>query len=466
MPSENAVAVVAGPVIIMAVTLVDAEAAGIPQRDLALRYSVSIQQAIQGYRDRHTYLSFVIATLKTIGAWTLFGVTIWLVVRVFRRSARHFASWCHTRASARGVAGFQLVLWERSQVLFLTTIKALAVVALLFVFSFLISYSLGLFPQTAGISTTLLDYLGDTFKSAGAAIINYLPSAGVVVLTVLLSIYALKALRLVAHAIQRGELNISALHPEMAIPTYQLARIVIIVLALIVMFPYLPGGKSDALKGVSIFLGVVLSLGSSSAVSNVLAGLVLTYMRPFHASDRVMIDGTVGDVVEKTLLVTRLRTIKNVEVVIPNGAILSNQILNYSALARSRGLILNTTVTIGYDAPWRTVHELLVRAALGTDGLLSNPAPFVLETSLNDFHISYELNAYTDRANETHLIYSRLHEAIQDSFNKAGIEIMSPSFYALRDGNAVTIPQNYWPADYEPRAFSVKNSNAPGSHRD
>jgi small-conductance mechanosensitive channel len=235
---------------------------------------------------------------------------------------------------------------------------------------------------------------------------------------------------------------------------------VAVVFAMVVVFPYLPGGQSEAFKGVSIFLGVLLSLGSSSAVSNVLAGLVLTYMRPFHTGDRVKIADCAGDVLEKTLLVTRIRTIKNVEVVIPNAAILGTQILNYSALARSRGLILNTTVTIGYDAPWRTVHNLLIRAALRTEGVLTDPMPFVLETSLNDFHISYELNSYTDRANEMQDIYSRLHAAIQDSFNEAGVEIMSPTFYALRDGNSVTIPADHRPVDYETPAFRIKTVNA------
>jgi small-conductance mechanosensitive channel len=243
----------------------------------------------------------------------------------------------------------------------------------------------------------------------------------------------------------------------MAKPTYQLTRLIVALFALVVVFPYLPGGRSEALKGVSIFLGLLLSLGSSSAVSNVLAGLVLTYMRPFRTGDRVKIADTTGDVLEKTLLVTRVHTIKNVEVVIPNSSILSNQILNYSALARTRGLILNTTVTIGYDAPWKMVHELLVHAALSADGILADPVPFVLETSLNDFHISYELNAYTDRANDIQNIYSHLHEAIQDSFNKSGVEIMSPTFYALRDGNAVTIPESRRPADYQAPAFRVRD---------
>ena len=182
-----------------------------------------------------------------------------------------------------------------------------------------------------------------------------------------------KGLKFLAQAIEHGELSVTGMSPEMAKPTYQLARILVILFALVVTFPYLPGGKSDAFKGVSIFVGLLLSLGSSSAVSNALAGLVFTYMRPFHAGDRVKIADTIGDVLERALLVTRLRTIKNVEVVIPNSAILSNQILNYSALARTRGLILNTTVTIGYDAPWRKVHELLIRAALNTDGILPDP---------------------------------------------------------------------------------------------
>ena len=205
----------------------------------------------------------------------------------------------------------------------------------------------------------------------------------------------------------------------MAKPTYQLARIVVMLFALVVVFPYLPGGKSEAFKGVSIFLGLLLSLGSSSAVSNVLAGLVLTYMRPFRAGDRVKIADTIGDVLEKTLLVTRAADDQERRSGDSQRRHPQQPDLNYSALARTRGLILHTTVTIGYDAPWRTVHELLIRAALGTEGMLPDPPPFVLETSLNDFHISYELNAYTDRANEIQDIYSRLHEAIQDSFNEA-----------------------------------------------
>jgi small-conductance mechanosensitive channel len=172
----------------------------------------------------------------------------------------------------------------------------------------------------------------------------------------------------------------------------------------------------------------------------------------------VKIADTIGDVLDRTLLVTRVRTCKNVEVVIPNGAILGSQVLNYSAMARTTGLILHTSVTIGYDAPWRKVHDLLVRAAVSSEGILPEPPPFVLETSLNDFHITYELNAYTDQPNNIQNIYSNLHQAIQDSFNEGGVEIMSPTFYALRDGNTVTIPSADRPANYEAPSFRVSDT--------
>lgn len=206
---------------------------------------------------------------------------------------------------------------------------------------------------------------------------------------------------------------------------------------------------------MSIFLGVLISIGSGSSVGNVLAGITLTYMRPYRVGDRVQFGDTIGDVLEKSLLVTRLRTIKNVEVVIPNSTILGGMIQNFSAMARNRGLILHTTATIGYDVPWRQVHELLIRAAQNTEGILLEPVPFVLQTALNDFNISYQLNAFTDRPNEFEFIYSRLHQNIQDSFNKAGVEIMSPNYLALRDGNTVTTPEADRPPHYQPPSFRV-----------
>jgi small-conductance mechanosensitive channel len=232
------------------------------------------------------------------------------------------------------------------------------------------------------------------------------------------------------------------------------------VLGAVVIFPYLPGSKSPAFQGISIFLGILLSLGSTSAVAHAVAGTILTYMRPFQLGDRVRISEVVGDVVEKNLLDTRIQTIKNEIITIPNANILNGQMWNYSTSARENNLILHTTVTIGYDAPWRTVHELLIGAALSTQGIQQQPRPFVLQTALNDFYVSYELNAYTADACRMIQIYSSLHQNIQDRFNEAGVEIMSPHYSQIRDGSTVTIPEAYRPSGYQAPGIRVENVNS------
>jgi small-conductance mechanosensitive channel len=457
MPLENATAVVVGALVIMTVTELDAEPAGLPSDQLAARYAVNIQQAIETYRLRHTWSNFLLALLKTAAAWCAFWFGGWAFWKGINNVRARLEQRFRDQAVQLAAGGFSRFLLERGRPLVTTALAMAAAFAILSTFSFVLSYTFGLYPQTAGISTTLWDYIASIFRAVANAMVGYLPSGGLVVVTIIVTFYLLRLLKSVADAVERGDLSIKGIHPEMARPTFQLTRLLLMIIAFIVAFPYLPGGNSDAFKGVSLFIGLLLSLGSSSAVSNVLAGLVLTYMRPYHGGDRVKIADTVGDIVEKSLLVTRVRTIKNVEVVIPNSAILSNQIHNYSALSRSRGLILNTTVTIGYDASWRAVHDLLRQAALDTDGILHDPPPFVFETSLNDFHVSYELNAYTDRANDIQEIYSHLHEAIQDRFNCAGVEIMSPAYHSLRDGNTVTIPRSQRPAGYEPPRFHVSS---------
>lgn len=460
IPSQNATAIYAAQAIIMAVTQLDAESTGVPRQQLAQQYAIAIKKAIDGYRVRHTWNSFLLALLRTLIVWIGYCAGAWALWKVIRWIDSVSAKWMSTWMVDRITRDVHRSLLERGRVLLMTAAKAAVGFVLLFAFSFAISYTLSLYPATAGVSMTVLDYLLDAFSRVGWALLSYVPSGGVVIVVCILTYYLLKVLWFLARAIEVGDLPGGAIHPEMAKPTYQLLRFVVILFALVVAFPYLPGGKSEAFKGVSIFLGLLLSLGSSSAVTNVIAGLVLTYMRAFRIGDRVKIADTIGDVLQKSLLVTRIRTIKNVEVVIPNGAILTGQVLNYSAMARSRGLILHTTVTIGYDAPWRKVHDLLIRAALNTEGILSNPGPFVLQTSLNDFHISYELNAYTDRPHEFQDTYSRLHQAIQDSFNDGGVEIMSPAFHALRDGNTVTIPADRRPSDYEAPAFRIRNTQS------
>jgi small-conductance mechanosensitive channel len=182
-------------------------------------------------------------------------------------------------------------------------------------------------------------------------------------------------------------------------------------------------------------------------------------MRSFRIGDRVKIADTVGDVVEKSLLVTRIKTVKNVEITIPNAITLNSHIINYSTSAQTDGLILHTEVTIGYDAPWRKVHELLISAASNAEGVLKEPAPFVYQSSLDDYYVRYQINAYTRESNSMAAIYSKIHQNIQDAFNQAGVEIMSPAFNAIRDGNSTTIPSDRRPPDYVAPSFRVSRQS-------
>ena len=247
-------------------------------------------------------------------------------------------------------------------------------------------------------------------------------------------------------------------YPEWAEPTAKMIRMLVLVLVVIIIFPYLPGSKSPAFQGISIFVGLLLSLGSSSAVANAIAGIILTYMRSFNVGDWVKIGDTTGEVIEKNMLVTRVVTPKRETITIPNATVMGGSVKNYTREAKNAGVIFYTTVTIGYDAPWRTVHQLLIDAAAATEHILHNPAPFVLQTALNDFYVSYELNAYTDLPTKMQVIYSDLHRNIQESFNKGGVEICSPHFSALRDGNTITIPEQFRPHDYRAPAFRVDGS--------
>lgn len=313
-----------------------------------------------------------------------------------------------------------------------------------------------IFPSTKDIATQLIGYILDPLRMVFRGVFGYIPELMTIAVVMFVTYNFVKFLFFLANEIRTEKLVIPGFYPDWALPTYNLLRVLVYAFAFVIIFPYLPGSGSPAFQGVSVFLGLLISLGSSSAIGNIIAGLVITYMRAFKVGDRVKIGDITGDVLEKTMLVTRLRTIKNEEVTIPNGAILNGSTVNYSTSAKERGLILHTTVTIGYDVPWRQVHELLISAATKTADINETPKPFILQTSLDDFYVSYQLNAYTDTPEIAARIYSDLHANIQDAFNEAGVEILSPHYRAARDGNMVTIPASYLPDDYKVPNFNMK----------
>jgi small-conductance mechanosensitive channel len=347
---------------------------------------------------------------------------------------------------------WEIVSATKAVVITIKTARVLRVVitaGLLYAYATLL---LSFFNVTRGFGAILFNSVKLPVITAYKAFIAFAPNLIYIAIFVLIAYYVNKLVKLVFTAIANEKISIPGFYNEWAVPTYQIVRFVIIVFTLIMIFPYLPGSESPAFRGVSIFLGVLFSLGSTSAVANIVAGLVITYMRPFKLGDRVKIADTVGDVIEKNLLVTRIRTIKNVEITVPNAMVLTNHVINFSAAGNKDGLILHTSVTLGYDIPWRTVHELLIKAAESTENVLAEPPPFVLQTALDDFTVNYELNAYTDKPGLMAVTYSDLHRNIQDRFNEAGVEIMSPRYFALRDGTGTAIPDEYLPKNYNPPA--------------
>lgn len=306
-----------------------------------------------------------------------------------------------------------------------------------------LTFGLSFFPGTHEVIAGLIEKLGGMLKGAAENVVGYLPNLFTLLVIALVTRYMLKLLRFFHDGIHSRKIKIAGLHQDLTGPTFQLLRFLILALAVVAAYPFLPWADSPVFRGITIFVGFLLSLGSTALVTNIVSGVVLTYTRGMRIGDRVKIGQTVGDVLERTLLVTRIRTIKNVVVTIPNGMVLNNEIINYNAPMLEEGLILHTTVTIGYDVPWRQVHELLIQAALATRDVLQDQQPFVLQTSLDDYYVSYELNAYTQIPERMATIYSELHQNIQDRFNEAGVEIMSPRYTAYREGNEVTIPPDY-----------------------
>lgn len=299
-----------------------------------------------------------------------------------------------------------------------------------------------IFPQTKGLAYQIFSYIWNPIKNILVGIVDYIPNLFAILIICFAVKYLVRLVHYLSREVEAGRLKFGGFYPDWAMPTYHIIRFLLYAFMIAMIYPYLPGAKNGVFQGISVFVGLIISLGSSTVIGNVIAGLVITYMRPFKLGDRIQLNDTTGNVIEKTPLVTRIKTPKNEVVTIPNSFIMSSHTVNYSASAREYGLIIHSEVTIGYDVPWRQVHQLLIEAALNTPGVIDDPRPFVLETSLSDWYPVYQINAYIREADKLAQIYSDLHQNIQDRFNEAGIEIMSPHYMAMRDGNESTIPKD------------------------
>jgi small-conductance mechanosensitive channel len=443
--------------LITSVTDEDSAVAGIPRAQLAverlelIRSEVTTRRA-EYFRPRTLLLGLLATAALTVVMWFVVGfIRRRLAIRAAALMAADVPpdenlpgkaeSGVLARLPVRHALG-RAVLAGRTGVL----LAAIAVY-LFAVMSF--------FPRSRFVADELLERLLVVLATVWNGFAGYVPNLIFLAVIMLITYAVIRVVRFLFGEVSRGSLSFPGFEPEWSEPTYKIATFLIIALALVMAFPYLPGSQSQAFQAVSLFLGLLISLSSSSAISNIIAGVILTYTGAFRMGDRVKIADAVGDVVGKTLLVTRVRTVKNVDIAIPNALVLSSHIVNYSRAARAEGVILHTSVTIGYNVPWRQIHELLIAAAKKTAEVIDEPAPFVLQTSLDDFYVTYELNVYTRNPWRMSVIYSDLHRNIQDAFNEACVEIMSPHFASVRDGNAQATPETYLPENYEAPEFRI-----------
>jgi len=443
VPTEYHFDVMLGDFVIVSISETDALWYNDGQEELAIRWKDRITESVAAARKE---LGWVRLILRMGLVLLLLGL-VYLLIRAIGLGYRRLMVYVRINKSkwlkdlAYKDYTFLTAQQEFSFMLFVLKITRWVAIILLVYLTLPLLFSI--FPATRDWADNLLLLIWSPFSAILLSVWNYLPNLFTIVVIYFVMRYVIRFVGYVFSEIEAEKLNVGGFHADWASPTYSIIRFLLYAFMFVLIFPYLPGSDSQVFQGVSVFIGILFSLGSSTAIANMVAGLVITYMRPFKIGDRIKIADTVGVVLEKTLLVTRIRNVRNEIITIPNSSVLSGNTVNYTTEAVSSGLVIHTSVTIGYDVPWRETHQALIDAALKTNHLLKDPPPFVWQTSLDDFYVSYQLNAYTQQPNLVFAIYSELHQNIQDIFNERGIEIMSPHYRAERDGNPTTIPAGY-----------------------
>ena len=430
--------------IIMSIIDSDAEKVKMEVVDLAKNNLSIIKKSISVHKLKYSYSKLIKRIALELFFIALIVGFIYVIILLFNRLKLYF-----TKKGGLYFKGFiwksHLLLSSSKQLFFILKLMSLlrnVFIVLVIYLSLPLLFSV--FPSTENYASVLLKWILKPAKSVVMGFVAFLPNLVSILIIVIVFNYLINILKYFVVEIQKGTIKIDGFYSDWAKPTFTIIKFLLYAFMVVVIFPYLPGSNSPVFKGVTVFVGLLFSIGSSNAIANMVAGLVITYMRPFKMGDFIKIGEVSGEVIEKTALVTRIRTTKQEEVTIPNATVLSSTSTNYSVntVRETNGLVIHTTVTIGYDVPWKNIHEALIRAALLTEKIEKEPKPFVLQTSLEDFYVSYEINAYTKSPTKQPLIYSQLHQNIQDCFRESGIEIMSPHYNALRDGNNSTIPES------------------------
>ena len=444
--------IMAGDRLLVVIIDADARLEQISRHNLARTHLDRIRQTITDYRAARSPESLRRSALHSAGATLGAALAVALLVWLGRWLDRLLAQRVQKHIHSLAVQSFEFVRAERIGGALRGGVRALVGLAVLATVFAWLNFILGQFPWTRALSKGLLELVLGPLAVIGKGILAEIPD--LVFLTILFFVFrfVLRVIRMFFDAVGRGAVTLSGFDQEWAEPTYKIVRFVTVAFGLVVAYPYIPGSESAAFKGVSLFLGVLFSLGSSSAIANIVAGYMMTYRRAFKTGDRVKIGDVTGDVTQTRLQVTHVRTVKNEEVTIPNSQILNAHVINYSSLARTQGLILHTEVGIGYETPWRQVEAMLLLAAERTPGLLREPAPFVRQKKLADFAVNYEINVYCNDALAMDKLYTDLHRNIRDLFNEYGVQIMPPAYEGDPEQPKLVAKKDWFAAPAAPAA--------------
>jgi small-conductance mechanosensitive channel len=418
-----------GPTGLFAITPADLDPSAAETLDeVAARAVRQLQIALQGEREQRSLAHLLRAIALAVIATLLFALFLRLLVLARRFAHRRMPLVAKARVADVSVGGF--TLFSAAQLLsFLRRLLDIAWwVAGLFAAYLWLTFVLTRFPYTAPWGEALGAYLVATVRGLALGALRGIPGLFTVVLIFVGTRFLTRLVDALFRGVEAGEVTLPWVHADTAQPTRRLVTVLLWLFAIVVAYPYLPGSDSNAFKGVSVFVGLVLSLGSSGLVNQAMSGLVIMYARAFRPGDYVRIGDTEGVVSELGMLSTKVRTNKREEVTIPNAVLVGTTAKNYTRLSGDEGVLLHTTVTIGYDTPWRQVQALLILAADRTPGLRRDPRPFVRQSELSDFYVAYEVNAALDRPEIRIQVLSDLHANILDCFNEYGVQIMSPHY--------------------------------------
>ena len=376
-----------------------------------------------------------------VAATVLYLLLVWGLIRIDRRFAAAAGHAAERRL--RGMPVGQIIEQLHAPMLLRRLLGLIGVATGLVLTYAWLAAVLRRFPYTRPWGESLRGALLSVLAMVGRSILDELPNLLMVLIIVLVTRFIVRIASTIFEAVEKGRLTLPWVHPETAQPTRRIAVVLLWLFALVIAYEYLPGAQSDAFKGVSVFVGLVVSLGSTGIINQLMSGLMVTYSRALRLGDFVRIGDIEGTVTQLGTLSTKVRTPRNEEITIPNAVVVSDATTNFSRFAERDGVFAPTSVTIGYDQPWRQVHALLLLAAERTPGLRPMPKPIVLQSALCDFYVQYTLLVPLENPARRMPTLNDLHANIQDAFNEFGVQIMSPNYEADPEGRKI-VPKDRW----------------------